>query len=123
MGLGLRRAMQAAAAELMPETELVPLLEQAEDIDYLAPDIPDDTYYVHFLSGRPDARDRGLGGGLLDNVYRRAADLGCDCVHLDVYTSNTAVALYRAHGFRVAVESRFPDKPGLPPHFRMVKAL
>lgn len=119
----LRLAMRAAATAILPEVELVPLLEQAEDIDYLAPYIPPEAYYVHFLSVRPDARDQGLGGRLLENVCQRARGLDCDSIHLDVYTTNSAVALYRAHGFRVAVESRFPDKEGLPAHFRMVKPL
>ncbi len=64
-----------------------------------------------------------MGGSLLKNVYERARGLHCVSVHLDVYTTNSAVALYRAHGFRVAVESRFPQKEGLPPHYRMVKPL
>lgn len=121
--LELRRAMLAAAAEFLPEADLSPLLEQARDIDYLAPYIPDAAYYLHFLSVRPDARGQGLGGDLLKHVYERARKLGCDSIHLDVYTTNPAVSLYRAHGFRIAVESRFPDKDGLPPHYRMVKPL
>lgn len=119
----LRRAMRAAATELLPEADLAALLEQARDIDYLAPYIPDDAYYLHFLSVLPEARGRGLGGELLHRAFERAADLGCDSVHLDVYTTNPAVALYRAHGFRIAVESRFPHKDGLPPHYRMVRPL
>lgn len=121
--LALRLRMRAEAVAFLPEADIGPLLVQAEDIDYLAPHIPADAYYVHFLSVRPDRQGAGLGRALLDNVRRRAERLGCGEIHLDVYIDNPAVALYRAFGFRVAVESRFPHKPGLPAHYRMVRAL
>lgn len=35
--LALRLAMRTAAMDILPEDVLVPLLEQAEHIDYLAP--------------------------------------------------------------------------------------
>lgn len=121
--LALRQRMRAEATAFLPEQDLEPLLIQARDIDYLAPHIPGSAYYVHFLSVRPDRQGSGLGRLLLENVWRRADRLGCDEVHLDVYTDNPAVDLYRAFGFRVAVESRFPHKPGLPAHYRMVRPL
>ena len=121
--LELRQRMRAEAIGFLPEEDVEPLLAQARDIDYLAPQIPADAYYVHFLSVRPDHQGTGLGRLLLDNVRQRAGRLGCGEVHLDVYTDNPAVSLYRAFGFRIAVESRFPHKPGLPAHYRMVCAL
>lgn len=77
-------------------------------------------------TGTVMAMEMGYRGGDVELELRlamRARGLGCDSIHLDVYTTNPAVGLYRAHGFRVAVESRFPEKEGLPPHFRMVKPL
>ncbi len=119
----LRAAMREAVMGFLPRADLEPLLEQAEDIDYLTPYIPDDGYYVHFLSVIPQRQGRGLGRRLLANVLRRAEHLKCSAVHLDVYSANPAVALYAANGFRIAVETRFPRKTGMPPHYRMIREL
>ncbi len=119
----LRRAMRDAVMGFMPRADLEPLLDQAEDIDYLTPYIPEDGYYVHFLSVTPQRQGHGLGRRLLANVVRRAERLECSSVHLDVYRDNPAVALYAANGFRIALETRFPRKVGLPPHYRMIREL
>ncbi len=121
--LALRERMEEAVGGFLPERELIALVERAVDIDYLTPHLPAQAYYLHFLSVDPACQGRGLGRVLLENCFRRAADLDCRWVHLDVFTDNPAVGLYRAFGFRIVVETRFPGKEGLPPHYRMVKDL
>lgn len=44
-------------------------------------------------------------------------------IHLDVFVENPDVDLYKAFGFRIVIETRFPSKEGQPAHYRMVKNL
>lgn len=48
----------------------------------------------------PEARDGGLGGGLIDAVLRLAAELGLERV--TVHSSERAVPAYQRHGFAVS---------------------
>ncbi|HWD04430.1 MAG TPA: GNAT family N-acetyltransferase [Amycolatopsis sp.] len=48
----------------------------------------------------PEARDRGLGGLLVDAILRLAAELGLERV--TVHSSEQAVAAYERHGFALS---------------------
>ena len=52
------------------------------------------------LAVLPDYRRHGIGLALLDAVYRRALELGCRRILLEVSAANTpALCLYRRFGF------------------------
>lgn len=119
----LTARVDIVASEVLAADVLRPLIERARYIEYLTPRLPADCYYLHFLSIAPAFQGRGLGRNLLEHVFRRADRLDCSSVHLDVYTNNPAVSLYHAFGFELVVETSFPNKAGLPPHYRMVRTL
>jgi len=55
---------------------------------------------VHDLAVLPAYRRRGVGRGLLEQVERRARELDCVKITLEVREENTAaLALYRSFGF------------------------
>ena len=56
--------------------------------------------YVDDLIAHPDRRRSGFGGALLDWLFARARELGCEAVHLDSgYQRNDAHRLYLNKGF------------------------
>ena len=56
--------------------------------------------YVDDLIAHPERRRTGAGGALLDWLFARARELGCDAVHLDSgYQRNDAHRLYLNKGF------------------------
>ncbi len=121
--LDYRKRMLKVTTPALPASVLSSVVAQAQDIDYLTPYIPNDGYYLHFLS--VDTRHQGAGYGkqLLMHAVERALQMNCTSMHLDVYVDNPAVGLYLANGFRIVVETNFPEKTGLPRHYRMIKAL
>jgi GNAT superfamily N-acetyltransferase len=92
---------------------------------YLSPSLPDDVYYLEFLSIAPQARGRGLGRRLLDDAFSRAREEGYTACHLDVSSDNLAVAFYLRMGMDILSESRVVpfEKCRVHSHYRMVKAL
>lgn len=52
------------------------------------------------LAAHPAARGRGIGRALLTHLLDTARSAGCEVIHLDVRSDNTAAhGLYTAHGF------------------------
>ncbi|WP_326525428.1 GNAT family N-acetyltransferase [Sphingomonas sp.] len=51
------------------------------------------------LAVRPPARGRGIGAALLRSVIADARDRDGERLNLEMRAGNSAVALYRAHGF------------------------
>ena len=52
------------------------------------------------LAAHPAARGRGIGRALLTHLLAAAREAGCEVIHLDVRSDNTAAhGLYAAHGF------------------------
>ncbi len=50
-----------------------------------------------------EARRRGIGKALMENIIDKTADCGVDCLQLEVRTGNDpAIALYRSLGFEDA---------------------
>ena len=121
--LALRHSMHNAVASILDASALHSLSRTAEDIDYLTAYIPDNAYYLHFLSVSESLRGQGFGKLLLSSVIDKAEEMNCNAVHLDVYTDNPAVGVYLSFGFRIVVKTDFPNKVGLPPHYRMVREL
>lgn len=58
--------------------------------------------YIDNLVTLPEARGKGFGGKLLDEVIAYARAEGCDAVHLDSgFQRHDAHRLYLNHGFRL----------------------
>lgn len=70
---------------------------------------PADAYYLGILSVREDRRGRGIGGLLLAEVCRRAANAGSAavCLHAEIDNAG-ARRFYDRHGFGVTAEHPTP---------------
>ena len=90
---------------------------------YLIPPLPQEVYYIHFLSIVPQVRGRGLGGRLLGNAFKRAKQEGYKACQLDVSSDSQAVEFYLRMGMEILSESRvLPlEECGVHSHYRMVK--
>jgi len=119
----LRRSMNSELTNILDPSVLHTLINMAEDIDYLTAYIPDNAYYLHFLSVSETLRGQGVGKSLLHNAIARAKAMNCNSIHLDVYSDNPAVGLYQSFGFNIVVKTQFPNKAALPPHYRMIRPL
>ncbi len=119
----LTRRVGPIASEVLSESSLAALQARAEYIDYLTPAIPARDLYLHFLSVAPSHRGSGLGRRLLAHFEDVGRKAGARALHLDVYVGNPAIEIYRAAGYGIVVETRFPGKTGLPPHYRMIREL
>ena len=134
IALGLPQALYAeefgtgmmAMAEMGSPELLAHLPTVAGHIPWLFPEVPDDAWYLLFLSAHPDARGRGIGEKLLLDCFARAKAAGCAALHLDVASVNPAVRFYERMGLERLAETTVPKiaaSHGVPSHIRMVKHL
>lgn len=115
-----------AMAEMGSPELLAHLPSVAGHIPWLFPEVPDDAWYLLFLSAHPEARGRGIGEKLLLDCFERARKAGCAALHLDVASVNPAVRFYERMGLERIAETSVPKiaaSHGVPPHIRMVKHL
>jgi len=115
-----------AMAEMGSPELLAHLPSVAGHIPWLFPEVPDDAWYLLFLSAHPEARGRGIGELLLNDCFERARKAGCASLHLDVASVNPAVRFYERMGLERLAETSVPKiaaSHGVPPHIRMVKHL
>ncbi|MEX0839531.1 MAG: GNAT family N-acetyltransferase [Parvibaculum sp.] len=115
-----------AMAEMGSPELLAHLPSVAGHIPWLFPEVPDDAWYLLFLSAHPEARGRGIGEKLLVDCFERAQAAGCASLHLDVSAVNPAVRFYERMGLERLAETNVPKiaaSHGVPPHIRMVKHL
>jgi len=113
-----------AMAELGTPELLAHLPSVAGHIPWLFPEVPEDAWYLLFLSAHPEARGRGIGEKLLLDCFERAKAAGCVSLHLDVAAINPAVRFYERMGLERLAETNVPKiatSHGVPPHIRMVK--
>ena len=97
------------------------VIERSEHASWLNPIVHSNTYYIHALSVKPDARGKRVGYHLLNNAIANAREQGFAKLQLDVLSDNPAVEFYRANGLELLAETRAP-KPaahGVPPEWRM----
>ena len=109
-------ASQEADAEV-----IAGVLERSDHASWLNPVIHDDTYYIHALSVKPEARGKRVGYALIENAIKKAREQGFAKLQLDVLSDNPAVGFYRAVGLDLLAETTAP-KPaafGVPPEYRM----
>jgi len=113
-------------AEMASPDLLAHLPGVASHVPWLFPEVPDDAWYLLFLSAHPQARGRGIGEKLLLDCFGRARKAGCASLHLDVASVNPAVRFYERMGLERIAETTVPKiaaSPGVPSHIRMVKHL
>ena len=120
-GTGMMAMAEMGSPELLAHLPTV-----AGHIPWLFPEVPDDAWYLLFLSAHPDARGRGIGEKLLLDCFERARKAGCAALHLDVASINPAVRFYERMGLERLAETTVPKiaaSHGVPSHIRMVKHL
>ena len=88
-------------------------MEQDEILGYAALSSILDEGNLDNIATAPEHRRRGVGEALLQEVIRRAKELGLAVLYLEVRASNTpAIALYQKHGFmEVGRRKNYYEKP------------
>ena len=112
-------------AEEVTTEEIVGVAERAKLASWLNPIIHSNTFYVHALAVKPEARGKRVGYSMMEYLFDEAKELGYQEFQLDVLSDNPAVGFYRSLGLEVLAETRAP-KPaefGVPVEFRMGKLL
>ena len=112
-------------AEEVTSEEIAGVTERAKLASWLNPVIHSNTFYVHALAVKPEARGQGIGYSMMEYLFNKATVLGYQEFQLDVLSDNPAVGFYRSLGLEVLAETRAP-KPaefGIPIEFRMGKIL
>ena len=112
-------------AEEVTAEEIAGVAERAKLASWLNPVIYSNTFYVHALAVKPEARGQRVGYLMMEYLFKKAKDLGYHEFQLDVLSDNPAVGFYRSLGLEVLAETRAP-KPaefGVPIEFRMGKLI
>ena len=112
-------------AEEVTTEEIVGVAERAKLASWLNPIIHSNTFYVHALAVKPEARGKRVGYSMMEYLFDEAKELGYQEFQLDVLSDNPAVGFFRSLGLEVLAETRAP-KPaefGVPVEFRMGKLL
>ncbi len=112
-------------AEEVTTEEIAGVAERSKLASWLNPVIYSNTFYVHAIAVKPEARGQRVGYLMMEYLIKKAKELGCLEFQLDVLSDNPAVGFYRSLGLEVLAETRAP-KPaefGVPIEFRMGKLL
>ena len=112
-------------AEEVTAEEIAGVAERSRLASWLNPVIYSNTFYVHAIAVKPEARGQRVGYLMMEYLIKKAKELGCLEFQLDVLSDNPAVGFYRSLGLEVLAETRAP-KPaefGVPIEFRMGKLL
>ena len=112
-------------ADEVTTEEIAGVTERAKLASWLNPVIYSNTYYVHALAVKPEARGKGVGYSMMEYLFEEVKELGYQEFQLDVLSDNPAVGFYRSLGLEVLAETKAP-KPaefGVPIEFRMGKLL
>ena len=112
-------------ADEVSTEEIAGVTERAKLASWLNPVIYSNTFYVHALAVKPEARGKGVGYSMMEYLFEEAKELGYQEFQLDVLSDNPAVGFYRSLGLEVLAETKAP-KPaefGVPIEFRMGKLL
>ena len=112
-------------ADEVTTEEIAGVTERAKLASWLNPVIYSNTFYVHALAVKPEARGKGVGYSMMECLFDEAKELGYQEFQLDVLSDNPAVGFYRSLGLEVLAETKAP-KPaefGVPIEFRMGKLL
>ena len=112
-------------ADEVTTEEIAGVTERAKLASWLNPVIYSNTFYVHALAVKQEARGKGVGYSMMEYLFEEVKELGYQEFQLDVLSDNPAVGFYRSLGLEVLAETKAP-KPsefGVPIEFRMGKLL
>ena len=112
-------------ADEVTTEEIAGVTERAKLASWLNPVIYSNTFYVHALAVKPEARGKGVGYSMMEYLFEEAKELGYQEFQLDVLSDNPSEGFYRSLGLEILAETRAP-KPaefGVPIEFRMGKLL
>ena len=112
-------------ADEVTTEEIAGVTERAKLASWLNPVIYSNTFYVHALAVKPEARFKGVCYSMMEYLFDEAKELGYQEFQLDVLSDNPAVGFYRSLGLEVLADTKAP-KPaefGVPIEFRMGKLL
>ncbi len=125
-----RKAMAPCWQVLMERGSLAPdrlpaLLERAEQASWLNPVTRPGRYYIHAIAVKPEHRGKQIGVALIEDAMRRGREQDLRFLELDVLSDNPAVRFYESMGLELYAETRapVPEKFGVPPEYRMGRAL
>ena len=112
-------------AEEVTTEEIAGVIERAKLASWLNPVIHSNTFYVHALAVKPEARGQRIGYLMMEYLFNKAKELGYQEFQLDVLSDNPAVGFYRSLGLEVLAETRAPKpaESGVPIEFRMGKLI
>ncbi len=112
-------------AEEVTTEEIAGVSERAKLASWLNPVIYSNTFYVHALAVKPEARGKRVGYSMMEYLFDKAKELGYQEFQLDVLSDNPAVGFYRSLGLEVLAETRAPRPAefGVPVEFRMGKLI
>ena len=112
-------------ADEVTTEEIAGVTERAKLASWLNPVIYSNTFYIHALAVKPEARGKGVGYSMMEYLFEEAKELGYQEFQLDVLSDNPAVGFYRSLGFEVLAETRAPRpaESGVPVEFRMGKLI
>ena len=112
-------------ADEVTTEEIADVTERAKLASWLNPVIYSNTFYVHALAVKPEARGKRVGYSMMEYLFDKAKGLGFKEFQLDVLSDNPAVGFYRSLGFEVLAETRAPRpaESGVPVEFRMGKLI
>ena len=112
-------------AKEVTSEEIAGVTERAKLASWLNPVIHSNTFYVHALAVKPEARGQRIGYSMMEYLFKKAKELGYQEFQLDVLSDNPAVGFYLSLGLEVLAETRAPKpaKSGVPVEFRMGKLL
>jgi ribosomal protein S18 acetylase RimI-like enzyme len=110
-GAELRRRRQADLVALAREcTDGDALRRRLESVRHVFAPVENDDWYLSKMAVDPARRGSGLGASAVAEYLREGQERGYTRFRLDVSAANApAVALYRAHGFRVVSDASLPD--------------
>ena len=95
-------------AEEVTTEEIAGVAERSKLASWLNPVIYSNTFYVHAIAVKPEARGQRVGYLMMEYLFNKAKELGYLEFQLDVLSDNPAVGFYRSLGLEVLAETRAP---------------
>ena len=85
-------------AKEVTSEEITGVTERAKLASWLNPVIRSNTFYLHALAVKPEARGQRIGYSMMEYLFKKAKELGYQEFQLDVLSDNPAVGFYLSLG-------------------------
>ena len=85
-------------AKEVTSEEITGVTERAKLASWLNPVIRSNTFYLHALAVKPEARGQRIGYSMMEYLFNKATELGYQEFQLDVLSDNPAVGFYLSLG-------------------------